>query len=95
MVAKTSGSATLHSIVNQPLKGTTMSFMSNLINDLQNDIVAGRLTFAEIAAKHEVPVSWVAEVHCEMVEQECILFPEPTVEDCMYFDMGKEMAKEE
>lgn len=72
-----------------------MSFMSNLINDLQNDIVAGRLTFAEIAAKHEVPVSWVAEVHCEMVEQECILFPEPTVEDCMYFDMGKEMAKEE
>jgi hypothetical protein len=30
-----------------------------------------------------------------MVEQECILFPEPTVEDCMYFDMGKEMAKEE
>ena len=72
-----------------------MSFMSNLINDLQNDIVAGRLTFAEIASKHEVPVSWVAEVHCEMVEQECILFPEPTVEDCMYFDMGKEMAKEE
>ncbi len=72
-----------------------MSFMSNLINDLQNDIVAGRLTFAEIASKHEVPVSWVAEVYCEMVEQEAMLFPEPTLEECMDFDQGWESAKEE
>ena len=72
-----------------------MSKMSNLVLSLQEDILAGKLSFAEIATKHEVPVSWIAEVHCEMVEQECLLFPEPTVEDCMYFDMGKEMAKEE
>lgn len=72
-----------------------MSQMSNLALSIEEDILAGELTFAEIATKHEVPVSWVAEVYCEMIEQECLLFPEPTVEDCMYFDMGKEMAKYE
>ena len=72
-----------------------MSQMSNLALSIEEDILAGELTFAEIATKHEVPVSWVAEVYCEMIEQECLLFPEPTVEDCMYFDMGKEMAKED
>ena len=72
-----------------------MSQMSNLALSIEEDILAGKLTFAEIATKHEVPVSWIAEVYCEMIEQECLLFPEPTVEDCMYFDMGKEMAKEE
>ena len=72
-----------------------MSQMSNLALSIEEDILAGELTFAEIATKHEVPVSWIAEVYCEMIEQECLLFPEPTVEDCMYFDMGKEMAKED
>ena len=72
-----------------------MSQMSNLALSIEEDILAGKLTFAEIATKHEVPVSWIAEVYCEMIEQECLLFPEPTVEDCMYFDMGKEMAKYE
>lgn len=72
-----------------------MSQMSNLALSIEEDILAGELTFAEIATKYEVPVSWVAEVYCEMIEQECLLFPEPTVEDCMYFDMGKEMAKED
>lgn len=72
-----------------------MSKMSNLVLSIEEDILAGELTFAEIATKHEVPVSWIAEVYCEMIEQECLLFPEPTVEDCMYFDMGKEMAKED
>lgn len=72
-----------------------MSQMSNLVLSIEEDILAGKLTFAEIATKHEVPVSWIAEVYCEMIEQECLLFPEPTVEDCMYFDMGKEMAKYE
>jgi len=37
----------------------------------------------------------VAEVYCEIVEQECLLFPEPTLQECLDFDMGKEMAKEE
>jgi len=73
------------------LKGTDMK----LVIDIQNDILAERLTFAEIAAKHEVPVSWVAEVYCEMIEQECFLFPEPTLQECLDFDMGKELAKEE
>ncbi len=72
-----------------------MSFMSNLFIDLQNDILAERLTFAEIASKYEVPVSWVAEVYCDMVEQEAMLFPEPTLQECMDFDQGWELAKEE
>ena len=72
-----------------------MSKMSNLVLSIQEDILDGRLTFAEIATKHEVPVSWIAEVHCEMIETESFLFPEPTLQECMDFDMGKEMAKEE
>lgn len=71
-----------------------MSKMSNLVFSIQEDILDGRLTFAEIATKHEVPVSWIAEVHCEMIETESFLFPEPTLQECMDFDMGKEMAKE-
>jgi hypothetical protein len=69
--------------------------MSNLVFDIQKDILDGPLTFAEIASKYEVPVSWVAEVYCEMVEQECLAFPEPTLQECLDFDMGKELAKEE
>ena len=72
-----------------------MSKMSNLVLSLQEDILDGRLTFAEIATKHEVPVSWIAEVHCEMIETESFLFTEPTEQECMDFDMGKEMAKYE
>lgn len=72
-----------------------MSKMSNLVFSIQEDILDGRLTFAEIANKHEVPVSWIAEVHCEMIETESFLFPEPTLQECMDFDMGKEMAKYE
>lgn len=52
-----------------------------LVSSIENDIQAGRLTFVEIAEMHEVPVSWVAEVYCEMVEQECILYPEATVDE--------------
>ena len=44
-----------------------MSKMSNLVLSIQEDILDGHLTFAEIATKHEVPVSWIAEVHCEMI----------------------------
>ena len=49
-----------------------MSYMSNLIVSIQEDILAERLTFAEIASKHEVPVSWVAEVYVEMKELEAL-----------------------
>lgn len=72
-----------------------MSQMSNLALSIEEDILAGELTFAEIATKHEVPVSWVAEVYCEMIETESFLFPEPTEQECIDFDMGKEMAKYE
>jgi hypothetical protein len=36
-----------------------MSKMSDLQISIQEDIQAGRLSFAEIAAKYEVPFDWV------------------------------------
>ena len=42
-----------------------MSKISDLVLDIQEDLVAGRLSFAEVAAKHEVPVDWV-----ELIQQE-------------------------
>ena len=36
-----------------------MSKMSSLALDIQEAIEAGELTFAEIAAKYEVPIDWV------------------------------------
>lgn len=39
-----------------------MSRMSELLIDIQEDLDEGILSFAEIAAKYEVPVTWVVEV---------------------------------
>lgn len=39
-----------------------MSRMSDLLIDIQCDLEEGILSFAEIAAKHDVPISWVVEV---------------------------------
>jgi len=36
--------------------------MSELLIDIQEDLDEGILSFAEIAAKYEVPVTWVVEV---------------------------------
>lgn len=36
--------------------------MSDLVMDIQEDIEEGILTYAEIAFKYEIPVSWVIEV---------------------------------
>lgn len=36
-----------------------MSKMSDLIIDIQDEVNKGELSFTEIAAKFEVPVSWV------------------------------------
>ena len=47
-----------------------MSKISNLVLDIQEDLVAGRLSFAEIAAKHEVPVDWVELIQQEYVEND-------------------------
>lgn len=71
-----------------------MSKVSELILSIQEDIMDGRLSFAEIAAKHEVPLSWVDEVVGEIVEKDSFLF-EPSLQACLDFDMGKEMAKGE
>jgi len=39
-----------------------VSRMSELLIDIQEDLDEGILSFAEIAAKYEVPVTWVVEV---------------------------------
>ena len=46
-----------------------MSKMSSLALDIQEAIEAGELTFAEIAAKYEVPIDWVQCVF-EQLDQE-------------------------
>ena len=43
-----------------------MSKMSNLMIAIQEDIEAGRLSFAEIATKHEVPYDWVDDTATEL-----------------------------
>ena len=43
-----------------------MSKMSNLQISIQEDLLDGRLTFQEIAAKHEVPVYWVDDTATEL-----------------------------
>jgi len=45
-----------------------MSKMSNLMIAIQEDLNAARLSFAEIAAKHEVPLDWVDSVANEMAD---------------------------
>ena len=46
-----------------------MSKMSNLMIAIQEDLSVGLLSFAEIAAKHEVPLDWVDSVANEMADQ--------------------------
>lgn len=46
-----------------------MSRMSELFIGIQEDLEKGILSFSEIAAKHEVPASWVSEVAMECATQ--------------------------
>jgi len=46
-----------------------MSKIGNLMIDLQDEIERGELTFRQIAAKYEVPLSWVDEAAAELAEQ--------------------------
>ena len=46
-----------------------MSKMSNLMISIQEDLNAARLSFAEIAAKHEIPLDWVDAAASEMADQ--------------------------
>lgn len=58
-----------------------MSKMSELMIDIQNDLIEGKLSFAEIAAKHSVPVSWIDETWLEMDESMSELANDPCVID--------------
>ena len=54
--------------------------MSDLSQAIQEDILAGCASFEEIARKWEVPLDWVREVCREMLEEDSLQSPEPTVE---------------
>jgi len=47
-----------------------MGHIKSLFFDIQQDLETGRFSFQEIADRHQVPVSWVCEVHDEMMEYE-------------------------
>lgn len=46
-----------------------MSGMKNLMVDIFEDIDSGLYSFAEIAKRHDVPISWVDEVYKEMIDE--------------------------
>ncbi len=46
-----------------------MSRMGELLISIQEDLNAGRLSFAEIATKHEIPLDWVDAAASEMSDQ--------------------------
>ena len=46
-----------------------MSKVSDLMIDLQEEIESGFLTFEQIAAKYEVPLSWVDEAAKQLVAE--------------------------
>lgn len=46
-----------------------MSKMSDLQISIQEELSAGRLSFAEIAAKYDIPLSWVDATATEVAEQ--------------------------
>lgn len=46
-----------------------MGRMSDLMIQIQEDLATGQYSFAEIARRNSVPVSWVEEANTEMVDQ--------------------------
>lgn len=46
-----------------------MSRMSDLIIEIQEAVKKGELSFAEIATRYDVPVSWVDEVAMDLADQ--------------------------
>ena len=60
-----------------------MSKMSNLMIAIQEDLNTGRLSFAEIATKHEIPLDWVDAAASEMSDQ---------YDDSMYGDHASALA---
>ena len=53
-----------------------MSKMSDLQISIQEDIQAGLLSFAEIATKYNMPMSWVEHAADELAEQEAYQYNE-------------------
>lgn len=47
-----------------------MSAVKTLFMSIQEDLEDGELSFAEIAVKNEVPISWVEEVADEMTDRQ-------------------------
>ena len=58
-----------------------MSKMNNLFISIQEDLEAGKLSFAEIASKHEVPSSWVVEVADAMRETDQYIIENDYMDD--------------
>ena len=58
-----------------------MSRMNELAIDIQEDLEKGILSFAEIAAKHEVPSSWVVEVADAMRETDQYIMENDYMDD--------------
>jgi hypothetical protein len=61
--------------------------MADLMFDIQKDIEAGILSFADIATKHNVPFNWVDEVALEMMN-----YPQDSYDDSMDGDAGSALA---
>ena len=64
-----------------------MSRMSELVIDIQDDIELGELSFAEIAKKHNVPLSWIDEVATEMMN-----YPQDSYDESMDGDFDSAMT---
>jgi len=54
-----------------------MAAIKNVMVDIQNDIIAGILSFKSIAEKHHVPFSWVNVAWDDLCEQEKFYSAEP------------------
>ncbi len=64
-----------------------MSRMAELMLDISDEINLGELSFAEIADKFEVPLSWVDEIALEMMR-----YPQDSYDDSMDGDAGSALA---
>ncbi len=64
-----------------------MSRMSELMLDISDEIERGELSFAEIANKFDVPLSWVDEVALEMMR-----YPQDAYDDSMDGDAASALA---
>lgn len=58
-----------------------MGGVKNLYTTIQEDLEAGKLSFAEIASKHEVPSSWVVEVADAMRETDQYIIENDYMDD--------------